>query len=260
MATNLIAVAAKSAAGPDSTVARVIHKLPQMRTNVGSNERWLSLAAGGTLAVLAATGHTPPVASGLLAAGLLIRGATGNCPAYQALGVSTSDSTKPNAALAGGHGTKVEYAVTVSKPAADVYAFWRDFENLPQFMTHLLDVDTTTDNQSHWVARGPLGITFEWDAQILTDEPGRMIAWKSLSGADVDTAGSVHFTELPNDRGTEVRVTLKYDPPAGKVGTALAKLIGQSPESQIKADMRRFKQIMEAGEVPSTVGQPHGQR
>ncbi len=260
MATTLLATAAKTAAGPDSTVACVVNKLPQVRTNVSSGERWLSLAAGGTLAALALTGRTPALASALVGAGLLYRGATGNCALYQALGVSTSASTKPNAAIAGGHGSKVEYAITVNKPAAEVYRFWRDFENLPKFMTHLLDVDTTTDNRSHWIARGPLGITFEWDAQILTDRPGQVISWKSLDGADVDTAGSVHFTELPHDRGTEVRVTLKYDPPGGKVGTALAKLIGQSPQTQIKADMRRFKQIMEAGEIPSVEGQPHGKR
>lgn len=258
MATTLLAAAAKSAAGPDSTVARVVHKLPQVRTNVSSGERWLSLAAGGTLAVLAATGKTPALASALVGAGLLYRGATGNCAVYQALGVSTSDSTKPNAALAGGHGSKVEYAVTVNKPAREVYDFWRDFENLPKFMTHLVDVDTTTDGQSHWIARGPLGITFEWDAQILTDSPGKVISWKSLDGADVDCAGSVHFTDLGAPRGTEVRVSLKYDPPGGKVSTALATLVGQSPHAQLKADMRRFKQLLEAGEIPSTEGQPRG--
>ena len=101
---------------------------------------------------------------------------------------------------------------------------------------------------------------FEWDAKIVTDTPGRVIAWKSLDGADVDTAGSVHFTELPHGRGTEVRVELKYDPPAGKLGTALARLIGNSPEAQIRADMRRFKQILETGEIPTTTGQPHGNR
>lgn len=260
MATTLLAAAAKSAAGPDSTVARAVNKLPQARTNVSSTERWLSLAAGGTLAALAVTGRTPVLASALVGAGLVYRGATGNCALYQALGLSTADSTKPNAAIAGGHGSKVEHAVTVNKPAAEVYKFWRDFENLPKFMTHLMDVDTTTDNTSHWIARGPLGITFEWDAQILTDKPGEVIAWKSLDGADVDTAGSVHFTQLAHGRGTEVRVVLKYDPPGGKVGTALAKLVGQSPEAQIKVDMRRFKRIMETGEIPTVEGQAHGRR
>ncbi|AWM37997.1 Polyketide cyclase / dehydrase and lipid transport [Gemmata obscuriglobus] len=260
MATTLLAAAAKSAAGTGSLVARTVNKLPQVRTNVSSNERWLSLAAGGTLAALGLTGRTPVLASALVGAGLIYRGVTGNCALYQALGVSTSDSTKPQTAIAGGHGTRVEHAITVNKPVQEVYRFWRDFENLPTFMTHLIDVNTSTDGRSHWIARGPLGITVEWEAELVTDRPNQVIAWRSLDGADVDTAGSVHFAELPHGRGTEVRVALKYDPPGGKLGTAVAKLIGQSPAAQIKADMRRFKQLLEAGEIPTTDGQPHGQR
>jgi uncharacterized membrane protein len=260
MATTLLAAATKSVAGPDSGVARVVNKLPHIRTNVSSNERWLSLVGGGALVGLGVTGRVPMLVSALGGTYLLLRAATGNCMLYQSLGVSTSDSTAENTAVAAGHGTKVEHAITVNKSAAEVYRFWRDFENLPRFMTHLIDVDTTTDGRSRWVAKGPLGLKLEWDAEIVTDTPNQVIGWKSLDGADVDTAGSVHFNELPNGRGTEVRVTLKYDPPAGKVGTAIAKLVGQSPEAQIKADMRRFKQIMEAGEIASTTGQPHGRR
>jgi uncharacterized membrane protein len=260
MATTLLATAAKSVAGTDSPVAKAVQKLPHLRTNVGSNERWLSLAAGGTLITLGVTGRTPPLVSYLLGAGLLYRAATGNSLLYQALGVSTSDSTAEQTAVTAGHGTKVEHAITVNRPAAEVYRFWRDLENLPRFMTHLTDVDTTTDGRSHWVARGPFGATFEWDAEIVTDRPNSVISWKSLDGADVDTAGSVHFIELPGGRGTEVRVSLKYDPPAGKLGTAIVRLVGKSPAAQIKADMRRFKQLMEAGEIPTTCGQPHGLR
>jgi uncharacterized membrane protein len=260
MAATLLATAVKSAAGPDSGVARAVNKLPPARTNVSANERWLSLIAGGAVAGLCAAGRTPPVLSSILGAGLIYRALTGNCVLYQVLGVSTSDSTKPQTAVTGGHGTRVDHAITVNKPARDVYRFWRDLENLPRFMTHLLDVDTTTDGRSHWIAKGPLGMKFEWDAEIVTDTPNRVIAWRSLDGADVDTAGSVHFTELPHGRGTEVRVELKYDPPAGKLGTAIAKLIGMSPEAQIRADMRRFKQILETGEIPTNDGQPHGKR
>jgi uncharacterized membrane protein len=260
MAATLLATAVKSAAGPDSGVARTLNRLPQVRTNVSANERWLSLLAGGTIAGLCLSGRTNPILSTVMGAGLVYRALTGNCPCYQALGVSTSDSTAERTAIAAGHGTRVEHAVMVNKSASEVYRFWRDLENLPRFMTHLLDVDTTTDGRSHWIAKGPLGLRVEWDAEIVTDTPNKVIAWRSLDGADVDTAGSVHFTELPNDRGTEVRVELKYDPPAGKLGTAIAKLVGMSPEAQIKADMRRFKQIMEAGEIPTTQGQPHGQR
>ena len=260
MAATLLTTALKSAAGTDSGVARAVNKLPPMRTNVSANERWLSLIAGGVVTGLCLTGRAPRLLSTLAGSYLVLRAMTGNCMLYQALGVSTSDSTAENTAVTAGHGTRVEHAITVNRPAREVYAFWRDLEHLPRFMTHLIDVDTTTDGRSHWVAKGPLGMKFEWDAEIVTDIPDRVIGWKSLDGADVDTAGSVHFNELTNGRGTEVRVELKYDPPGGKLGTAIAKLIGTSPAAQIKADMRRFKQIMEAGEIPTTHGQPHGRR
>jgi uncharacterized membrane protein len=260
MAATLLTTAVKSAAGPNSGVSRAIDKLPQARTNVSSTERWASLVAGATITGLCLTGRSPRLLSTILGTGLIYRALSGNCPCYQALGVSTSDSTAEQSVIAADHGTKVEHAITVNKPVAEVYRFWRDLENLPRFMTHLLDVDTTTDGRSHWIAKGPLGLKFEWDAEIVTDQPNKVIAWKSLDGADVDTAGSVHFTELPHGRGTEVRVSLKYDPPAGKFGTALAKLVGVSPEAQIKADMRHFKQLLEAGEIPTIKGQPHGKR
>jgi uncharacterized membrane protein len=258
MATTLLAVAAKSAAGPRSTVARGVHALPDVPTNLSSTERWVSLIGGGLLATFGYTGRGPGLCSGLAAGYLLYRAATGHCLGYQALGVSTADPTNDEAVIAAGHGTRVEHALAVRKPVAEVYGYWRDLEHLPRFMTHLVDVDTTTDGRSHWTARGPFGLTVEWDAEIVTDEPNRLIAWKSLDGSDVDTAGSVRFTELPGDRGTEVRVNLKYDPPAGKVGTAVAGLFGRSPRQEIRADLRRLKQILEAGEAPTVAGQPRG--
>jgi uncharacterized membrane protein len=258
MASTLLTTAVKSVAGTDSGVARAVNKLPPMRTNVSANERWLSLVAGGVVTGLCLTGRSPRLLSTVAGGYLVLRAMTGNCMLYQALGVSTSDSTAEQTAVTAGHGTRVDHAITVNRPATEVYRFWRDLENLPRFMTHLIDVDTTTDGRSHWVAKGPLGMKFEWDAEIVADSPDRVIGWKSLDGADVDTAGSVHFNELPHGRGTEVRVELKYDPPGGRLGTAIAKLIGHSPEAQIKADMRRFKQIMEAGEIPTTEGQPRG--
>ena len=260
MATTQLATAIKSAAGQDSTIARAARQLPTTRTNVSSTERWASLIAGGFLTTCGVSAKGPGLVSLLTGGYLLYRAATGNCPAYQALGVSMSDATAPNSAIAAGHGTRIEHAITVLKPAVEVYRYWRDFENLPRFMAHLVDVDTTTDGQSHWVAEGPLGLKVEWDAKLVSDIPNRLIAWRSLPGADVDTAGSVRFEELQHGRGTEVRVELKYDPPAGKVGTAIANLFGMSPARQIREDMRRFKQILEAGEIPTTQGQSTGRR
>jgi uncharacterized membrane protein len=118
-------------------------------------------------------------------------------------------------------------------------------------MTHLLDVDTTTDGESHWVAKGPLGLRVEWDAKIIQDEPGQVIAWKSLPGADVDSTGSVHFRAIPG--GTEVRVNLKYDPPCGQLGTAVAKLFGENPQRQVREDLLRFKKMIETNGIPSKI-------
>jgi uncharacterized membrane protein len=126
-------------------------------------------------------------------------------------------------------------------------------------MTHLEQV-REEGTRSHWAARGPLGLRAEWDAEIITDHPNQVIAWRSLPNSDVDTAGSVHFTPAPGTRGTEVRVNLKYDPPAGQAGTLIAKLFGKEPGQQIREDLRRFKQLMEAGEVPTTAGQSTGRR
>jgi uncharacterized membrane protein len=103
-------------------------------------------------------------------------------------------------------------------------------------------------------------MSVQWDAEIVTDTPNRVISWRSLPGSDVDTAGSVHFNMAPAGRGTEIRVSLKYDPPAGKLGTFIARLFGENPEQQIRDDLARFKQIIEAGEIPRTDGQPHGRR
>jgi uncharacterized membrane protein len=244
MATTLLSAAARSMTEPSSRANRAFASLPTAFTNVSSLERWLSLAAGGLLAVRGYTGRGPSLCSSLLSGYLIYRGVTGNCPFYQLAGVSTSDTTAEHASIAAGHGTRVDAEVVVDRPAGEVYRFWRDLENLARFMTHLLDVDTTTDGKSHWVARGPLGLRMEWDAELVTDQPNEVISWRSLPGSDVDTAGSVHFEDLGNDR-TKVRVELKYDPPAGKVGTAIAKLVGRSPDRQVRADLQRFKEVIE---------------
>jgi len=254
MPATLLATAAKSVTAPGSVVHRAVDALPEARTNVSSTERWISLGLGAGLSVFGFDCRGPSVLSVLAGGYLLYRAATGNCPAYQALGVSTSESTAPQTAVTAGHGTRVEHAVIVNRPPLEVYRFWRDFENLPRFMTYLEDVDTTTDGRSHWVARGPLGLRVEWDAEIVTDEPGKVIAWKSLDGSDVDTAGSVHFRNLGPGRGTEVRVNLKYDPPGGQLGTAVAKFFGKAPDQQVREDLERFKNIMESDRIPVTRG------
>ncbi|HEY3593734.1 MAG TPA: SRPBCC family protein [Polyangiaceae bacterium] len=142
----------------------------------------------------------------------------------------------------------VQRAITVNRPKDDVYRFWRDLANLPSFMAHLESV-RVEGSHSHWRAKGPAGTSIEWDAEIEADRPGEIIAWRSRPGASVPNRGSVKFLAAPGGRGTEVCVELRYDPPAGKVGAALAKLFGEEPSQQIAGDLRRFKQVMETGEV-----------
>jgi uncharacterized membrane protein len=149
--------------------------------------------------------------------------------------------------------------VTINRPPEEIYRFWRRLENLPRFMTHLRSVASTGDRTSHWVVEA-LGTTVEWDAEIVDDAPGERIAWRALESADVPNEGSVNFLPAPGGRGTEVRVRISYAPPAGAVGRAFAKLLGQDPGQKAQQDLRRLKQILETGEVPTTAGQPHGPR
>jgi uncharacterized membrane protein len=130
-----------------------------------------------------------------------------------------------------------------------VYQFWRNFENLPRFMDHLESVTVLDENRSHWVAKAPAGTRVEWDAVIHNEIQNELIAWRSLPKADVNNAGSVHFNSA-GDGATEVRVVLSYQPPAGKLGAVVAKLLGEEPSTQVDDDLRRFKQVMEAA-VPT---------
>jgi uncharacterized membrane protein len=154
----------------------------------------------------------------------------------------------------------VNKAVTVNAAAHEVYRFWRDLDKLPLFMRHLRSVTVDTGGRSHWVTRGPGGRNVEWDAVVLEDREPERLAWRSLPGSDIDHEGSVEFRPAPGDRGTEVHVRLLWRPPAGRIGAGVARLFGEHPERQIREDLRRFKMLIEAGEIATTVGQPSGRR
>jgi uncharacterized membrane protein len=144
---------------------------------------------------------------------------------------------------------RTKRSITVHRPVEEVYAFWRDFENLPRFMRHLESVTVLGDRRSHWKALAPAGRTVEWDAETTEDRENELIAWRSLPGASVYNAGEVRFMPAPGGRGTEVRVTLEYDPPFGKLGSKVAMLWREEPGQQVQDDLRHFKQVMETGEI-----------
>lgn len=201
--------------------------------------------------------------SGLALAGfgsaLVYRGASGRCECYRALGVSTAKRPVATAVPAQ-EGVRVERSLAINRPPQELYDFWRDVSNLPRVMRHLKSVESREGERSHWVADSVMGETVEWDAEVFNDRPHEMIAWRSLPGGDVDTAGSIHFRSLGHERGTLVEVSMKYTPPGGKLGATVASWLGQGLQQKIDDDLRQFKTMMEAGELPTTSGQPSGRR
>jgi len=156
------------------------------------------------------------------------------------------------------HDPKGALGIVINRPVEELYRFWRNLENLPQFMPHLESVDRVTDTLSRWRARGPGGKIVEWNAEIINEVPNQVIGWRSIEGSDVVSAGSVHFDDAGPGRGTHVRVRMQYSPPGGKIGAAVARLLGRDAATEIREDLRRFKQLLETGEVPTTHGQPRG--
>ena len=149
---------------------------------------------------------------------------------------------------------------TIRRPAPDVFAFWRDMENLPIFMTHLDQVRVTGERTSHWSADAPFGKNLEWDAEIIDEVPSEKIVWRSTGAADVPNGGTVHFVTAPDGVSTEVHLGLVYDIPGGAIGKAVAKYFGEEPHQQIDDDLRRLKQVLETGEVVRSDGAPWGKQ
>lgn len=230
--------------------------------NVGDAERWVSVLAGVGLIALGLNSRRSRGLAFPAGGALILRGITGRCPVHQVLGRNTMEEEvedpefdSPVASVHRGEGIRVDRTVTVYRPAAELFRYWRNFENLPRIMRHVDSVTVLDDYRSHWVVDGPAGTHFEWDAEIHNEKENELIAWRSLDG-DVNHAGSVQFRTTPTGRGTEVRVELRYEPPAGALGAAIARLFGEEPSQQVAEDLMRFKQAMEAGEVPTIGEQP----
>lgn len=151
-------------------------------------------------------------------------------------------------------------SIAVNRSPEECYQFWRDLQNLPRFMQHVESIEVTDGRRSRWVVKGPGGTNIEWDAEITDDIPNQAIAWRSLEGSDVKNSGWVRFERAPTGHGTFVKVHIRYEPPAGKVGAVIAKLLGKEPGQLVKGDIRRFKHILETGEIPTTEGQSSGPR
>jgi uncharacterized membrane protein len=184
------------------------------------------------------------VALAAAAAPLAYRGATSVWPGF------SNGSADTRVALAGGRGIHVREAIRLELPLEVVYVFWRRLENLPLFMTHIQEVRDLGGGRSHWVAEGPAGTPVEWDADIINEVPNKVIGWRSIAGSDIATAGSVHFSTARQGRSTQVSVNLQYAAPGGQVSRLLAFVLGRDPAHMIREDLRRLKQLLEAGEIP----------
>lgn len=227
--------------------------------NVGMAERWASVIGGAALTVDALRhANTRRHVEILLGTLLLHRGLSGHSNLYRTLNLNSAQDVGAADNLDDMRTTEINHHYTINRSPEELYAFWRRFDNLPRFMEHLESVEVKSDTLSHWKAKGPAGSHVEWDAEITEEVPNEMIAWRSVEGSDVANAGMVRFRRAPAGRGTEVEVHMEYAPPAGVLGSKIAKLFGEEPERQMREDLRRFKQLMEAGEVATVTGQPIG--
>jgi len=233
---------------------------PVDNKNLSLLERW-SAITGGT--VLLAYGVKKRSVFGTMLAtlggNLVYQGTIGRSPLFKALGRASSEGDG-SVSVPYRTGLRVDRSISIDKPREQLYAFWRNLDNLPLFMKNLHSVTPLSDTRSHWTADGPGGAIVEWDAEIIHDEPNALIGWRSLTGSDVASAGSVHFKPAPGGRGTEVMVELKYNPPGGPLGAALARLTGKDLASEIEEDLRRLKQLLETGEIATVAGQPTGKQ
>jgi uncharacterized membrane protein len=234
------------------------HRQALNYANMSRIDRILSLVIGGALT---ATGIIRGGVRGksmtLLGSGFILQGAVGFSPMYKAAGVNRAIAFNEYAiAVPHEQGIRVEKSITINAPRENVYTFWRSFDNLPRFMSHLESVTMTGGGLlSHWVARAPAGMTIAWDAEIINEIPNEVIGWRSTEGASVPNAGAVRFEDAPGGNGAQVHVKIEYMPPAGAVGAAFAALFGKEPNQQVEESLRQLKQLLETGELATGAGQ-----
>jgi uncharacterized membrane protein len=226
---------------------------PAGNTNIGQEERLLSFLSGGALLTYALK---RPSWKGLILAlsgGYLVyRGVTGRSVLYEQAGIRRKTGFGTMS------GIQVERSITVNKPRRDVYQSWRDLERLPEIMHHLESVELTGDLTSRWVARTGDGRTITWNAEIIEDRVNELISWRSLPGAEIQINGTVRFLDAPKGQGTEIYLTIRYDPPGGSATAFFLQLLGKAPQKLVSEDLRQFKSRLETGSEATVFGQSSG--
>ena len=232
-------------------------KEPQTNVNISGREREISLVGGLVLLNLALMKRGRiGIASAIWGITLLYRAISGISFLYRLINVNRAvHSTSAAINVPHEQGHTIRASITIDRPIAEIYMLWCDFNNLAQFMPDLKSVEVQGETRSHWVVDGPLGMTVEWDAEIIADEPYKSFSWRSLKNPYVDHAGSVHFKPAPGDQGVEVRVEMKYLLTTGAAGEAFAAILGHSPKEKVVTSLSRLKQILELGTIPTTDGQ-----
>ena len=213
-------------------------------SRLGTVDSWLSLIGGGALTAFGlqrAISRKSPLGIAMAAGG----------------GALLYNGLRPRSSSNGIH---IQTAFTINKPADELYRQWRQLENLPKFMKHLDSVRQLDNRRSEWTARGPMGRTFSWQGEIVDESEGKYLVWRSMPGSPIENSGSVEFRLAPGNRGTEVIVAMHYGTVGKYLGSTMADLLGAVPTRVLREEVRGFKQLMEAGEVPTTEGQPSGRR
>jgi uncharacterized membrane protein len=233
-------------------------KRSALSINVNDKERTISAVLGALL--LARGLRRGSLLRLLVGGGLLYRGLKGHSYIYEQLDINTAGGPTYGYARhklgASAESPDVTRAVTIGKPANELYRFWRDPGNLTRIMGHFAEVSEAGEDRQHWKVQSPTGQSLEWDARIVNDQPGNSLSWESLPGAELPNQGSVHFHPAPGGRGTEVKLHLRFDPPGGAIGEAAMKRLSAAPSVLVDKALYRFKSLVETGEIPTLEHNP----
>lgn len=229
--------------------------------NVSQTERWLSAFTGASLSLFSLFRRDRlSIGLGAVGVALLQRGLTGHSYLYQLFDITTvENSPSTKAQLTGQRGIRVQRRITINRSPQDLYNFWRDVTNAPRYMPFIETVTKTGERTSHWTAASPTGQTIEWNAEIVQEQAGHSISWHAHGSPITANAGKVSFEPATGERGTVVTLELDYLQFSGSLVGSLGRIIAHIPEREALETLRRFKELMEAGEVASIQGQPTGE-